>query len=227
MAKNIKRFNKKNSKKQKEKKALYLQRELFQINEQIRELGYVKLDKPYKKGYKKSFRLKAEYTSLPESGELIEALSYINDIRYCPIKDFKKYTYYSSLCYEPVLHKISVYKYNLLPEEIKKHFVKTAFTSLSGKDIFFYKIAHPEYFETFTIKHIVNEVKVIDPDLEKRKTELENYIKKNNLWPLINKLRGHPTSGKKRRMYNNANKKTETEKIKQKDLDMYYNFFEG
>lgn len=221
-----KRATKKLHKKHKEKEILHFRRELYNIYDQIRQLGYVKLDKPYKKGYKKSFRLKKEYAAWPDYKNLIKVLDYINYTTYSPVKDFSSYCYYVSLCHEPRLNRIPVKVFETLPSDLKKYFKETKCTSIFGTEYKMYEIRHPEYYEIFVCRHIVTKVRKIDPELEKRKAELENYIKANNLWPKISKLIGIPTSGGKNRVYNNYHKKAVMEKLIKKDLEMYFDIFE-
>ena len=221
-----KRAGKKQQKKKKEKELLQLQRELYDIYDEIKSLGVVKLEKPYKKGYKKTFRLKTEYRSLGNSKELKQVLRLINDVKYCPIKDFASYKYYTPLCHEPKLHYLYGFQFVNISKNLKEYFTKVTHRTINNNEITTYHVIHPEYYEPFVYRHFIKEIKAIDPQLEKRKTELENYIKSNNLWPQIFKLTGLPTSGGKNRIFNHYDKKAIMEKLSKKDLELYFDLFE-
>ena len=211
-----------NDKKKRDKRLLFIDRELRSLIDTYNHKEYVKLNKPIKWGYKKTFKLKEQYKRSSKAKLYLEALKYINIVTYHNTKDCTKAKFPFSFLKETELQCIYPHKYKKLSPELQKLFIKKEKCYFNHRVITYYNFSMPYIFEPHITKHMISKIKQNDPVMDKKIDELKNYIKTHNLNPRINKLRGLPTSGGVKRRFNFADKKSLMDKYTKNILNEYW-----
>ena len=218
------RWNTKKSKQREEKKLLMLEKEYYEIKDKIRNLGYIKTSKPYRKKMFIKYRVKQEFLNTKLGKLHNEILPYFNIDFYSNLAFTQSELVFMSRFYRPKLRAINEETYNSLREELQDLFFLSNDSILMNSTKNYYYVKDKSYYELYSWTEKIKIEKRIDPELERRKQEIENYITKNNLWPKINKIRGVSTSGGKNRMYNHLNKKSLTDKYIKDFVRQYDNY---
>lgn len=179
---------------ERQKLAKILYKELENIREQKRALGYFKLKEPIQKGWKEQFKVREDILKSSDGKRYQEILKYIQNFRISRTTEFK-----DNPKYKFGLKSISVD----LKDEIDfpdfywdKYFFR-AFdyskyykTGVEIKYKQYYFIRRPYVFESEILPNYIFQIPIIDPKLESREKELNNKIEKLNLWPTIYKNNG-------------------------------------
>ena len=185
-----------------EKKLLRLNREHIQIRRQQRDMGFIVLDPPIIKGWKRYFVLREDVTRSKEAIFYQNILDKINTTEYCKRKDFKKKPKFSRKRKNWELIEQTV----MAPEH--KDFVKMNFSE-KEKALFEEKfIKHKlknELIKVFVFKeqwrfvlrvrqNIITKVKAVDAELKKRENEIWDYLMCSNKWDQLSHLLGNRVS---------------------------------
>ncbi|MEO7312458.1 MAG: hypothetical protein ABIX01_18800 [Chitinophagaceae bacterium] len=177
---------------------LGLHRERMQITEQQKKLGYLDLDPPIIKGWKRYFVLRDDVARSKAAPFYQKILDKINKVEYCNRKDFKRKPKYlkKRKNWEPIKQTV------LHPEH--SAFVKMNFSE-KGKALFEEKyVKHKwrnELVKVYVFKEQwrfvlrirqkqITKVKAVDELLEQREDEIRDYLEKTNKRNELNRLLG-------------------------------------
>lgn len=182
------------SKKQKEKSFIELYKKERKLNLLYRNLGIEELENPYQKGFKRSFVLREDIAKTKKAEFYLELLKHINTTQKSLRKDFKKKKrknrkriYTES---EQHLKRLDTYEFCKLPDTFKPHFMKVESYSLKYKrvEIKYIFIESWRYVLKVT-PNMVKHRKRLDATLVSEIKQIENYIDRNYLRPVIDKVR--------------------------------------
>lgn len=186
----------------KEKFLLQLHREQRQIRQQQRNMGYVELNPPIVRGWKRYFVLREDVARSMDAAFYQNILDKINKIEYSKRKDFKRKPRYTRHRKKWQLIEQTV----LQPEH--SEFVKLNFTE-KEKTLFEEKyVKHKwrkELVKVFVFKeqwrfvfrirqNVITKVKTFSSELEKREKEIDNYLERTNQSDTLSRLLGHSIS---------------------------------
>jgi hypothetical protein len=171
----------------KKRKALWIQK---------KNLPKVPLEKPYQRGWKRFFVLREDLKRSIEAAFYEELLLKINVTQYHYDKSFKqrkrrKRNWYSRK--EQTLTEFSSYLWNSeklnLSEQEKACFTRVEIFDVKGRgyDIK-YVLTKPWRYTLKIAPYMVTHIKLMDVDLERELSFIDNYIKSNKLQPRINLL---------------------------------------
>ena len=155
----MQRFKIRYFKEKKDKKLLYIERVLNKIYLAQKKLGYITLDKPVKRGYKKTYRLKEKYRKSSKAKLYLEALKYINTVNFSNDKDFKTTKWHYPFFDEQPLLNVSPFHYNSMSKDLQNLFIKQEHTTVTYKVIVKYKFSRPEVFELYVSNNMVTKIK--------------------------------------------------------------------
>ncbi|HYV90190.1 MAG TPA: hypothetical protein VE978_00330 [Chitinophagales bacterium] len=178
----------------KEKQLLDLVRELDRLRNEKNNLGFIELEKPMVKGWKRFFILRPDISSRKDKKVFQKILDKINTEVVCNRKDFRKRDYRR--------------KRMEVIEQHTKWLTKKEFNELNFSDkereCFEYKFVQLEFgqrrrrfvyrfewqFELKIKRNIITKMRVMNPVIEQRMSEIENYMERNNLWNKWSHIRG-------------------------------------
>lgn len=180
-----------------EKLLLSLHKERRQLWQQQRNLGYVELNPPIIKGWKRYFVLRDDVARSKDAAFYQGILDKINTIEYCNRKDFRK----------RFIRKRK--EWSLIEQAVKKpehsEFVKLNFTEkekLLFEEKYVKRQWQKELVKIFVFKeqwrfifrirqNIITKVKVLDVELERREKAIENYLERTNQDDTLSRLLGN------------------------------------
>jgi hypothetical protein len=185
-----------------EKMLLRLHKEQTYIRQHQRNLGYVELNPPVIKGWKRYFVLREDVARSKDAVFYQNILYKINKVEYCNRKDFKKKPRYSR----------KRKNWELIEQTVKQpehsDFVKLNFTE-KEKTLFDEKyVKHPwrkELVKVYVFKeqwrfvfrirqNIITKVKAVDAEMAKREKEIRDYLEKTNKDNKLSRLLGNSVS---------------------------------
>lgn len=178
-----------------DKKLIQLYKELKQIRVAKANLGYVPLIPPVQKGWKRYFVLREDVQRSKQADFFQTLLEKVNTVQYSSFKAFKvRRRKFGKKSYEPKPQKLQEFhewafqKLKLTDQE-KLYFKEDwRFGKVKGQMYKVYVFTEPWRF-VLTIKpNIITEARAIDPILEQRKKEIDQYIDKRYLEPRMSKL---------------------------------------
>jgi hypothetical protein len=176
-------------KKSKDLRALY--RRLRALQDAIYDLPKIKLDKPRFVGYKRYYFLRDDIVRRKDANVFRSILEKLNTTVYSRKKDeFGRYDFDNPpFDVKQRIKTLSLKSYEKLTPELQKHFIKITNWDWRKKESR-YEFLHP-YMFVLKIKHnYITEVPILDKDMESEIGRLETKIKRENLWPKIDKLLG-------------------------------------
>lgn len=188
---------------EKDKKLIRLLKRLNEIGKLQRALEPVPLEKPIQRGFKKSFKVRDDFSRSRWGNDLNRIIGEINSTIYCRDPSFKMKKRHNNQK-EDVPHKlgyISPHRWEKLdwPAHFKKWFVyrdKHTYQTSYGNVIFIkgYFFKHPHYFDTFVEPHFLTHSQPVNPKLESEEAEIKAFMEHNLGWERLNHLKGHRLS---------------------------------
>lgn len=181
-----------------DKKLIALQRRMWKLYEQQRELPLIELEKPIQRGFKKFFVLRDDIARRRDAKDFERILSVINRTIYSRKEDFKVKKYHNNQTEDipHVIGHVPEYKWDDLgwPEHFKKWFSLTT-RHHNGKygsmySIKAYYFTHDYMFVTKTAPYFITHVRQVDSNLERELKEIKQYFKKTNGWSRLQHLHG-------------------------------------
>jgi|GEM_PF-4576667 len=189
------RRRKQDSKKQREKELLKLDRLRNELWEKQRNLGYEKLEEPYQRGYKRYFVVREDVARSKYGHFYEELLPYINTVEYSLNAEFKtrkcrrkkgKKQYTLKRQY---LHQIIHYDFNKVPSKFHKHFVERRKKYYRNHYCKYLVFKEAWRYRLVIEPNIITHKRIIDSKLESDIQKLDNYIDKQLLNVKISKAK--------------------------------------
>jgi len=182
-----------------EKNLLRLHREQRQIRQYQRGLGYVDIDPPIVKGWKRYFVLREDVARCNQAAFYQGILDKINTVVYCNRKDFKvkKWRFRKYKNWKPIEQTV------LQPGHYE--FMKLNFSE-KEEALFEERLVRHKYrnelvtafvfteqwrFVLRVRQHVITKVKAIDGELERREKEIWDYLERSNKGDELSRLLGH------------------------------------
>jgi hypothetical protein len=182
-----------------EKMLLRLHKEQTYIRQHQRNLGYVELNPPVVKGWKRYFVLREDVARSKDAVFYQNILDKINKVEYCNRKDFKKKPRY--------FRKRK--NWELIEQTVKQpehwEFVKLNFTEkekLLFEEKYIKRQWQKELVRIYVFKeqwrfvlrirqNIITKVKLLDVELERRSKEIDDYLERTNQGNTLDRILGH------------------------------------
>lgn len=157
----------------------------------------VPLEHPYQRGWKRFFVLRDDVKHSPRKGFYEALLTKINTVEYHRDRSFKRkkrrkqryvYQIKVQMLRELSQHSWDINRINLTEEE------KACFTRIETFDVKTYRtevkyvFAEPWRYVLTIAPHIVTHTKLMDADIERELSYIDDHIDNNHLWPRINLL---------------------------------------
>jgi hypothetical protein len=178
----------------KEKELLDAWSELEELHKQRRRLGFIELEKPIVKGWKRYFVLRTDIMKSKEGRFFHQILEKINNESVCGRKDFKARDRKTKRMTPIEQHTtwLSKREFDELNFTDKQRecfeFRIVRLENAERKRLFVYRFEWQ--FEFKVKRNIITKISVMDPLIESRIAELENYFERNNLREKVMHLRG-------------------------------------
>ncbi|WP_157604490.1 hypothetical protein [Solitalea canadensis] len=190
-----KRQKKRLVKEAKDKYLLKIHRSISSLYAEKRALGWVELEEPYQKGWKRSFKLRDDVKRSKKSGFYQHILDKINTTVYSDRKDFKvkkkrrsQYGYVVKVqkLFEPCEYQLKGLKLN--DRELQQFCKVTSYNKLTKRWKTNYVFLEPWRFELRVEPNMITKHRAYDPLLESSIDELTNYMWKNDFNKRLRKL---------------------------------------
>jgi hypothetical protein len=180
-----------------DKQLIQLDKRRDDLSEQKRLLPMVALEHPYQRGWKRFFVLRGDVKHSPRKDFYEALLPKIHTVEYHQDRSFKRkkrrkqryvYQVKAQMLRELSQHSWDINKINLTEEE------KAYFTRIEIFDVKTYRtevkyvFAEPWRYELKIAPHIVTHTKLMDADIERELSYIDDHIDNNHLWPRINLL---------------------------------------
>ena len=193
-------YNNRNNKREQNREILRLYRELQRMWRDRREGNngsLVELETPYQLGWDRYFVLRDDIKTRKDVHVISKILTLINNTIYSRKGDFKLYNYKIKK-WEPIsqtIESIDLSTFEMLSEKEKSFFHKRyelRYSSAVREKVWQtrYVFRFPEFFVFKIVPHMITHQWIPDSEWERRYTEINNKIRRNNLWPKIVKLLG-------------------------------------
>ncbi|MHA4893323.1 hypothetical protein ACXZ1K_01125 [Pedobacter sp. PWIIR3] len=180
-----------------DKKLLQLHKRREELRQQKRALPMVPLEQPYQRGWKRFFVLREELKHDPKKEFYEDLLSKINVVEYHIHPSFKRkkrrkqrYVYTEKV---QVLREVSEQSWDMnrlnLSEEEQLCFNRMeTFEARTFRTNVKYVFAEPWRFVLKVVPHMITHTKMIDADIERELSYIEDHIENNHLAARINLL---------------------------------------
>jgi hypothetical protein len=182
-----------------EKLLISLHKERRQLWQQQRNLGYVELNPPIVKGWKRYFVLRDDVARSKDAAFYQGILDKINKVECCNRKDFKRRTKYIRRRKEwkPVEQTVKqsehweFVKLNFTEKEkilFEEKYVKRQWK----KELVRVYVFKEQWRFVLRIRqNIVTKVKLLDVELERRLKEIDDYLERTNQGNTLDRILGH------------------------------------
>lgn len=176
-----------------DKHLLALFRELINLQRQKQALGWIELNPPVTRGWKRYFVLSKAVAQSTEGSFFKNILDKINSTQYSHRKDFKvkkqykgkkRYVSTTQELYQPGKHIFTVMNFS----EAEQQFFTEVMRSPTGRNEPVMVFTQPWRFALRVSPNIIYKTKVRSEAIEKRIAEIDNYLKRNALWGRIRHL---------------------------------------
>lgn len=189
-----------------DKMLLQLHREQRQIRKQQRELGFVDIDPPIVKGWKRYFVLRDDVARCKDAGFYQGILDKINTVKYCTRKDFKtkKWLFRKYKSWKPIEQTVLQPGYfefkkleltekeeALFEERLVKHEWRNEWLRV-------FVFTQQWRFVLRVRQNVITSVKAIDGQLERREKEIRDYFERTNKGDELDRLLGYRVSRNRR-----------------------------
>ncbi|MFA6248563.1 MAG: hypothetical protein WC615_16605, partial [Mucilaginibacter sp.] len=180
-----------------DKRLIKLSKTREQLWQQKQNLPMVPLEHPYQRGWKRFFVLRDNVKHSPRKDFYEALLPKINTVEYHQDKSFKRkkrrkqryvYQVKAQMLRELSQHSWDINRINLTEEE------KVCFTRVETFDVKTYRtdvkyvFAEPWRFVLKVAPHMVTHTKLMDADIERELSYIDDHIDNNHLSPRINLL---------------------------------------
>lgn len=208
--------------KQKEKQFIQLNKKESQLYKQRTNLGFELLEKPYQKGFKRSFIVRDDVAQTKYGAFYNELLAYINTTKYSLRKDFKKS---KKINRKRVLVETSQelesfhdFQFKIIPEKFKSCFLPTVVYHPNFKSfVIKYKFIEPWKYVLKVEPNMITHRRKIDNELEQEISQIKNKIERCFLRNKINKAKSKRTKYKEWKVAHNKKQIPMYKIIKQKN----------
>lgn len=194
--------------KQKEKQLIQLDKKVSQLHKQRRNLGFELLEKPYQKGFKRSFIAREDVAETKYGGFYNELLTYVNTTKYSLRKDFKKSKkikrkrVFVETTQE--LESFHDFQFKKIPEKFKPSFLPTLEYHPNFKSfVVKYKFIEPWRYVLKVEPNIIIHRRKIDNELEQEISQIQNKIERSHLRIKMNKAKSKKTKYKEWKVADN------------------------
>lgn len=176
-------------KKQHDKNLFRIYREENRLADEQCDLGYIEVNPPIQKGWKRSFILREDVAKSKDAAFFSKILERINVKKFSHRKDFKKKrrSRGRKVYVETVQRLDYLYAWQLhrkpLTEKEKLYFREEWEVSRPGHQVKRWTFTEPWHFVLKVEANMITKRRIIHPLLTSQKKELENYLEKNNLRP--------------------------------------------
>jgi hypothetical protein len=178
-----------------EKKLRALAIERRELYKQQRELGWIELEKPIVRGWKRYFVLREDVARSKQKAFFETLLEKINTVQLSHRKDFKKKKrqfgkkiYVDKQQYPLPLSVNDILKLKVTEKELayfeEREIIKKPYDRPVKRFVF----TEPWRFTLRIRPNLITKVRAQDTELEQRITEISNYIDQNNLKGKVDKL---------------------------------------
>ena len=182
-----------------EKLLLRLHKEQMQIKQYQRNLGYIELNPPIVKGWKRYFVLREDVARSNDAVFYQYILNKINKVEYCNRKDFKKKPKYSRKRkkWEQIEQTVKQTEYHdfvklNFTEKEKALFEEKYVRHQWRKELVKVYVFKEQWRFVFRIRqNLITKVKAVDHDMEKREKEIRYYLQSTNQSDKLSRLLGH------------------------------------
>ena len=186
--KNQARRDKARQKKQADKVLIQLAKERRELWEIQSNAPLVRLDKPYQRGWTRSFALTEEVTRRKDAERFKALLKYVQCIHYSQQRHFMEKIHWRSKRLRPRKHRLKIFTaYTALklkiPEDLLSYLVTQKRRPISTRsrlrELMFsgykgqIKVRHPHYFISVTEPYMITHRRVALPDVDRRLAEVE------------------------------------------------------
>lgn len=180
-----------------EKQLIQLSKTENKLWKERKNLPYVPLEKPYQKGWERSFFLREDVSRLSNADFYKSLLDKINTFQHSPDKTFKKRKRkYRKYVYQEKPHLLREFSERewacsklKLSENEKTLFEKQEVWCIFQKGLKISYVFKESWRFVLKVKpYIITHTKMVDEILEQELAEIENYIDNNNLRVKINKI---------------------------------------
>lgn len=174
-----------------DKKLIKLDKELDKIWKEKQNLGFKPLTPPIQRGWKRTFVLREDIKRSVNAEFFQQLLDKVNNVQYSHRRDFKqkKKRKGRKVQVERIqeLHSINDFTYARLTEKEKKYFRKEIGYDAVKKHekTVRYIFIHPWKFRLKVFPHMITEIKIVDPLLEQRIAQIDDYLERNRLRPRL------------------------------------------
>jgi hypothetical protein len=171
-----------------DKQLIQLDKRRDELWEQKGLLPMVALEHPYQRGWKRFFVLRYDVKHSPRKDFYEALLPKINTVEYHLDRSFKRNQVKAQMLRELSQHSWDTNRINLTEEE------KVCFTRIETFDVKTYRteikyvFAEPWRYVLKVAPHIVTHTKLMDADIERELSYIDDHIDNNHLWPRINLL---------------------------------------
>ncbi|RPD40467.1 hypothetical protein EG028_14270 [Chitinophaga barathri] len=180
-----------------EKQLLGLERELSTISTLQHNMGYVPLDPPIMRGWKRTFVLRADVAAGTKAAFYQGILDKLNVCDYHHSRKFtttkrikgRKVKIEKPLAYPDPYHW-TIHKYKFSEAELKEFCLEERFKDGAGGR-FVYVFREKWRFVLKVTPNMITEAKVESTALEARKAWIDNYLERNHFRHVLHKLLGH------------------------------------
>ncbi len=180
-----------NQKEKKEKALRALYRERESLEKTNRELGLMKLDEPYQRGWMRFYVLTERSRQRLDCSTLEQILPYLNSTVICKRSDFTHRRGKSKKMVEIMQPLRSICRWRWAQEKLPLEWLRYFRWERNGwQRAFEFVFVHPWYYELTVVPNWITHTKMIDPEIESRLGEIENRFTNYQLWPRYRRLKG-------------------------------------
>lgn len=191
------RLEKRENKENRNKNIKTIVRRLDFLREAKRKLGWVELEVPYQKGWKRTCKLREDILNREDAKFLQIALDIVNTETFCRNQDFKRKNFRTGVI-EDIPHQFKpIYPNNIstLPQDIQirfsKYFSPIFTTTRWGGEKMHYRLKMPDFYFVYDIiPNMITKERILDPEMESEIKEIENKINTIGGWNAICKALG-------------------------------------
>jgi hypothetical protein len=165
-----------------DKQLIQLHKERMKLMEQIRNLGWMPLEPPVQRGYKRTFVLREDVSKSKHAELYASILEKVNNIQYSSDKRFKKKK-------RKLGRKIWVDRSQFLNKILSGHFEKLALSDAEKQCFYelwemnnsfqlvkYYAVVEPWRYMLKVMPNMITKTRIKDIELETRDREIDDYL---------------------------------------------------
>lgn len=195
-----------------DKKLIRLRKRMNELWKIKHGLPLVQLEKPIRRGFKKTFKLREDIARRKDAKDFQRILGVINQTIYCKTDDFKIKKWHNNQMEDipHVLKHIPENQWDKLdwPEHFKKWFVfqeRHHTTKYGGNYVIKgYWFKYDYMFDAVVLPNFVTHRKPVEPHIERELKEIDQYFEAHDGWHRLQHLHGRRDSWRDRHTYNDT-----------------------